>query len=89
MVLLSLSVSKTPKDLKLSKAEMEEFDKKSKAARMFDLAITITALLIAMKSNPDNKLGYGIVALLFPEIYLLQFGVRKYVIKEADYANIP
>lgn len=40
------------------------------------------ALIIAIRCNP-GKLLIPIVAVLFPELYLIQFGVRKYILQEA------
>lgn len=54
-------------------------------ARLFDLVITIFAILIAVKCNPTNSIGFGILAALFPEIYLIQWGARKYVLHEPNY----
>jgi hypothetical protein len=49
------------------------------------IAIVITAILIAFRCNPENKLAYGFIAFLFSEIYLIQFCIRKYLIKEKNY----
>ena len=51
------------------------------------IAIVITAILIALRCNPDNKFAYGLLAFLFSEIYLLQFVIRKYLLKEKDYCK--
>ena len=49
------------------------------------IIITISAIIVAFKCNPDNKLFYGIVALLFSAIYLLQYGFRKYILNQPGY----
>jgi hypothetical protein len=54
---------------------------------LFVLFIVILAIVLAVRCNPDNKLAYGIIALLFSEIYLIQFFIRKYLIKEKNYCT--
>lgn len=55
----------------------------------FHLVLIIFAVVLAVHCNPNQKWLMGIVAFLFPEIYLLQFGIRKYLLKEAGYCPIP
>ena len=52
---------------------------------IISLSFTIFAVLVAFKCNPDNKLAYGLVGLLFPFIYLIQYSIRKYGLKEKGY----
>lgn len=54
---------------------------------LFILFIAILAIVLAVRCNPDNKLAYGIIAFLFSEIYLIQFFIRKYLIKEKNYCS--
>lgn len=54
---------------------------------LFILFIVILAIVIAVRCNPNNSLAYGFLALLFSEIYLIQFFIRKYIIKEKDYCK--
>jgi hypothetical protein len=56
-------------------------------ARLFDLAITIFAILVAVRCNPTNSIGFGILAAIFPEIYLIQWSARKYVFREPGYCS--
>jgi len=54
-------------------------------ASIFILFIVILAIVIAVRCNPNNQLVYGLIALLFSEIYIIQFFIRKYIIKEKNY----
>jgi len=54
---------------------------------LFILFIAILAIILAVRCNPNNKLAYGIIAFLFSEIYLIQFFIRKYLIKEKNYCS--
>ena len=54
---------------------------------LFILFIAILAIVLAVRCNPDNKLVFGIIAFLFSEIYLIQFFIRKYLIKEKNYCS--
>ena len=49
------------------------------------IALVITAILIAVRCNPSNKFAYRLIAFLFSEIYLIQFVIRKYLLKEKNY----
>ena len=57
--------------------------------RLVFLALWITAIALAFNcSKPgSNKVWHVLGAFFFPEIYLIQYGVRKYVIKEAGYCS--
>ena len=52
---------------------------------LFIIFIAILAIILAVRCNPNNKLAYGIIAFLFSEIYLIQFFIRKYLIREKNY----
>ena len=76
----------------------QDDDKKSGAHKMFraivsllfalfGIVMVVTAVLVASKCNPQKQFGYAIIAFLFPEIYLLQFGVRKYLLKQKGYCG--
>ena len=52
------------------------------------LITTIPAVLIATNCNKDSKVLYGIVAFLFSDIYLLQWSIKKFVLKYPDYCPI-
>lgn len=54
----------------------------------FHLILMALAVILAVYCNPDRRLLLGLVALVVPEIYLLQFGVRKYLLKEPGYCPI-
>jgi len=44
-------------------------------------------MLIAVNCNPKSPVTYGLVAFLFPGIYLFQHAVRKYMLKEKGYCG--
>jgi hypothetical protein len=54
---------------------------------LFLIFIVILAIIIAVRCNPDNQLAYAFIALLFSEIYLIQFFIRKYIIQEKNYCK--
>lgn len=45
----------------------------------------ILAIVIAVRCNPKNTFWYGLLAFLFSEIYLIQFAIRKFLIREKNY----
>tara|TARA_X000000950_G_C13314120_1_gene417853 strand:+ start:117 stop:413 length:297 start_codon:yes stop_codon:yes gene_type:complete len=49
------------------------------------LVTTIPAVLVATNCNKDYKVLYGILAFLFSDIYLLQWSLKKFVLKYPDY----
>jgi hypothetical protein len=52
------------------------------------LVTTIPAVLVATNCNKDSKVLYGIVAFLFSDIYLLQWSIKKFVLKYPDYCPL-
>jgi hypothetical protein len=44
-------------------------------------------MLIAVNCNPNSPVTYGIIAFLFPGVYLFQHAVRKYLIREKGYCR--
>jgi hypothetical protein len=71
--------------LSVSDYECRRSSLKRWAMRILDLAVSIFAIIVAINCNPDHSIAYGILAALFPEIFLIQWGVRKYFIKEQGY----
>jgi len=55
------------------------------------LTLVVLAVIMSQKCNSDETMGtrflYGLLAFLFPEIYLIQWALRKYAFKEADYCK--
>jgi hypothetical protein len=47
--------------------------------------LVVPAVLVSQQCNPTNKVGYGILAFLFADIYLFQWSIRKFVINTPDY----
>ena len=44
-------------------------------------------LYVAIKCNPNDAFIYGLAAFLFPEIYIVQFVIRKYMLKQSGYCS--
>jgi hypothetical protein len=53
--------------------------------------IMVAAVLLSLKCNQNQpfwpKIGYAVLAAFFPEIYIIQSLLRKYVFKEAGYCS--
>ena len=47
----------------------------------------LPVMLIAVNCNPKSPVTYGIIAFLFPGVYLFQHAVRKYLIKQKGYCG--
>ena len=52
------------------------------------LFTTIPAVLVAINCNKNNKVLYGLVGFLFSDIYLLQWSIKKLILKSENYCNI-
>tara|TARA_B100001093_G_scaffold519675_2_gene609791 strand:- start:1060 stop:1356 length:297 start_codon:yes stop_codon:yes gene_type:complete len=52
------------------------------------LVTTIPAVLVAINCNKDRPILFGILAFLFSDIYLLQWAIKKFVIKYPDYCAL-
>ena len=52
------------------------------------LVTTIPAVLVAINCNKDRPILFGILAFLFSDIYLLQWAIKKFVIKYPDYCPL-
>lgn len=63
------------------------YDAISWVLALVSLTITIFAVLTAFRCNPENKLLYGLIALFFSVIYLIQHGIRKFIFKEKGYCT--
>jgi hypothetical protein len=46
---------------------------------------TVPAVLVAVNCNKENPIGYGILAFIFSDIYLLQWSIKKFVLKYPEY----
>ena len=50
--------------------------------------LILPKMLLAMNCNPNNKFGYGILAFFFGDIYLLQWAIKKFLVKKPGYCSI-
>ena len=75
---------------------MNNLSEKVKREIAFSLFVTIVlviflqimpVMLIAVNCNPKSPLLYGVIAFLFPGIYLFQHTFRKYLLKEKGYCG--
>lgn len=54
------------------------------------IVLVVVAVLVASRCNPKHPIVFGVLAFLFPEIYLIQYGIRKYLLKQKGYcAGMP
>ena len=49
---------------------------------------TVPAVLVATNCNKNNPIGYGILAFIFSDIYLLQWSIKKFVLKYPNYCPL-
>ncbi len=49
---------------------------------------TLPAVLVSINCNPNNKLGYGVLAFIFSDIYLIQWSIKKFIIKQDNYCKL-
>ena len=52
------------------------------------LMATIPAVLVAINCNKNNKILYGILAFFFSDIYLVQWSIKKFILKHQGYCKI-
>ena len=48
----------------------------------------IPAILVAINCNKEKPILYGIFALIFSDLYLIQWAVRKFIFKEKNYCKL-
>ena len=46
------------------------------------------AVLVATNCNPNNKILYGIIGFFFSDLYLIQWSVKKFILKQANYCKL-
>jgi hypothetical protein len=52
-----------------------------------ELILSVIAIQLAFRCNPQNPITFGVLAFLFPEIYLLSFLFRKYFMGSGSYCR--
>jgi hypothetical protein len=52
------------------------------------LVTTIPAVLVAINCNKTQPVRYGMLAFLVSDIYLLQWSIKKFIMKYPDYCPI-
>jgi hypothetical protein len=90
MLLLANVISNTIKTVKENFKTVKEKESVNIMDSLFlSLLILILAVvpavLVSQQCNPSNKVGYGILAFLFADIYLFQWAIRKFVMNTPDY----
>jgi hypothetical protein len=48
----------------------------------------VPAVLVAVNCNTDNPVMFGILAFLFSDIYLLQWSIKKFILKRSNYCKL-
>ena len=90
MLLLANVISNTIKTVKENFKTVKEKESVNIMDSLFlSLLILILAVvpavLVSQQCNPSNKVGYGILAFFFADIYLFQWAIRKFVMNTPDY----
>jgi hypothetical protein len=49
------------------------------------LVTALPAVLVSINCNRDYKVLYGSIAFFFSDIYLLQWAIKKFILKRANY----
>ena len=52
------------------------------------LVTTIPAVLVAINCNKSQPIRYGVLAFLISDIYLLQWSIKKFVLRYPEYCLI-
>ena len=52
---------------------------------IFLLINIIPAVLVAFNCNKNDKIKYSILAFIFADLYLLQWAIKKFVLKRPNY----
>lgn len=52
------------------------------------LCTTMPAVLVAINCNPNNKILYGLLGFFFSDLYLIQWSIKKFILKQANYCKI-
>ena len=52
------------------------------------LCTTMPAVLVAINCNPNNKILYGFIGFFFSDLYLIQWSIKKFILKQANYCKI-
>ncbi len=55
---------------------------------MLLVVTALPAVMVAIHCNPDNKILFGIIAFLFSDVYLLQWAIKKFVLKTENYCKL-
>jgi hypothetical protein len=55
---------------------------------MLLMVTALPAVMVAINCNPDNKVLFGLISFLFSDIYLLQWAVKKFILKKENYCKI-
>lgn len=55
---------------------------------MLLIVTALPAVMVAIHCNPNNKILFGIIAFLFSDVYLLQWAIKKFVLKTENYCKL-
>ena len=51
------------------------------------LCTTMPAVLVALQCNPNNKILYGLIGFFFSDIYMIQWSIKKFILKKENYCK--
>tara|TARA_Y100001970_G_C13849022_1_gene658358 strand:+ start:254 stop:550 length:297 start_codon:yes stop_codon:yes gene_type:complete len=52
------------------------------------IVMAIPGVLVAINCNTKNPIRYGILGFIFSDIYLLQWSIKKFIMKYPDYCPL-
>ena len=52
------------------------------------IVMTIPAVLVSINCNNTQPIRYGILAFIFSDIYLLQWSIKKFIMKYPNYCPL-
>ena len=55
---------------------------------MLLIVTALPAVMVSINCNPNNKVLYGILAFLFSDLYLVQWAIKKFILKKDNYCKL-
>lgn len=88
MTLISLAMIQLAKKRTLESFDKDDYMNNNYTIFYMALLLLITAIpavLVAVNCNKDKPILYGIVAFVFSDLYLLQWSIKKFIIRYPNY----
>jgi hypothetical protein len=83
MLLTYMMMGSSPSESKLMGADEDGMSATKMFMRFLSLLIVVTAVIVSVTCNKNPI--YWVLALIFPEIYLIIFAVKKFILKTDGY----